>query len=133
MIFELLVSLLLCDINPADPTGKTIYPSGNRDFDDGFMNYPASKYPVLKITVPVFDKDDNIVNPGMYEAMLREKQIILIQSGEIIAILPVIVIRSLPVKSYLTEAKASILDTEYVLITFRENMVEAQAIVKISR
>jgi len=133
MFFELLVSLLICDVNPADPTGKTIYPSGIHDCDEGFMSLPSSKCPVLKISVPIIDMDGKIVYPGMYGAMLNKKQIFLIQSGEIKAVLSVTVTKSLPQQSILTEAKAVILDSEYVLVTFKENLSEAQSIVRISR
>ncbi|MDD3014080.1 MAG: hypothetical protein PHC34_10295 [Candidatus Gastranaerophilales bacterium] len=133
MIIECLAAFVIGFSNPADPTGKTMYTSGNRDCDNGFMNLPASKHPVLKISVPILDINGNTVNTGIYEAMLKEKQIFLIQAGEIIAVLPVTAIKSLPQKSNLTEAKANILDSDYVLVTFRESLIEAQAIVKISK
>lgn len=131
MIVECYAALLIGFVNPSDP--KTIYPSGIHDCDKDFINTPESRYPVLKIAVSLIDADGKIISPGLYEAKLAEKQIFLIQAGEVVGVFPVVVTRNLAKHISLSNAKASILDSEYVLIVFKENMTESHAIVRISR
>lgn len=133
MLIELLATLVISLTNPADPTGKTIYPSGLHDCDGGFTLAPASEYPVLKVTVSIIGKNGTIVNPGMYQAVLRNKEIILIEEGHVIAVLPVIVEKKLSQMCIIPEATETTLDQDYVQINLKQNQVEAESIVRISR
>lgn len=133
MLIELLATLVIGLTNPADPTGKTIYPSGLHDCDEGFTLAPASECPVLKVTVSIIDKKGTVINPGMYQAVLRNKEIFLVQSAQIVGILPVIVTKGLPQRCIISETTENILDQDYVQINLKQNMVEARSIVRIFR
>lgn len=54
-------------INPADPTGATMYPSGVKDCDSGFMLNPESPYPVVKISNKIYDAQSNPIEAGIYQ------------------------------------------------------------------
>jgi len=60
-------------MNPADPTGKTMYPSGIKDIDKQiFSDLPASMYPQLRLLDFVYDKDGRLIEPGFYEVIYRQ-------------------------------------------------------------
>ncbi len=93
MLIEALTSfLIVCFINPADPSGKTIYPSGTKEIDNYYFNTPpASKYPVVKINYPLYDSEGNVITPGFYSAVYQEdsNQIKLMEGNKTIAVLNV--------------------------------------------
>jgi len=133
MLIELLAILVIGLKNPADLSGKTIYPSGIHDCDKDFLLLPTSEYPVLKISVSIIDKSGTVVNPGIYQAVLRNKEIMIIKEGQIIAVLPVIITKGLSQKCIIPEATENILDSDYVQFNLEQNQIEAQSIVRISR
>jgi len=93
MLIEALTAfIILSFINPADPSGKSIYPSGLKDCDTNFFNAPpASIYPVVKIYLPLEDEEGNIINRGIYSAVYLEdsNQIKLMEGIKTIALLNV--------------------------------------------
>jgi hypothetical protein len=93
MLIEAITAFcLLAFINDADPSGKTIYPSGVKDCDTNFFNAPpSSKYPVVKIFLPLEDADGNIINQGIYSAVYLEdsNQIKLLEGDKPVALLNV--------------------------------------------
>lgn len=60
--------------NPADPTGISMYPSGIKDCDNGFMLNPESPYPIIKISSLVYDKNYTEVPPGIYQVKISEDE-----------------------------------------------------------
>ncbi len=93
MLIEAAVAFYLFAIlNPADPSEKTIYPSGTKDCDTNFFNAPpSSKYPLVKLVFPLYDEEGNVINPGYYSAIYQEEsnQIRLIEGGKTVAVLNV--------------------------------------------
>lgn len=132
MLFELFVSLLIGEINPADFTGKTIYPSGIKDCDKDILALPASNLPVLKLPMPIFDKTKNVIKPGMYQVKLVDKFLVLSEGDKIIAQLPVLKIRYLPYNQIVSECIFKKANYTIVTITYREKNIEAETIVKIA-
>lgn len=131
MLFELLVSLMIGEINPSDFTGKTIYPSGIKDCDKDILALPASISPVLKLPMPIFDKTKNVIKPGIYQVKLIDKLLILSEGDKIIAKLPALKIRYLPYNQSISECFFKKENPELATITYRENNIEAETIAKI--
>ncbi|MEI8377635.1 MAG: hypothetical protein WCF95_03765 [bacterium] len=94
MLFESCVlATTLAFINPADPSGKTIYPSGIKDNGNFiFSAPPVSAYPILTIGSQIKLEDDYIIQPGNYcvKPSVDETQIIIIEGFETICVCQVI-------------------------------------------
>lgn len=69
------------------------YPSGLEFKDESFVKYgpPSIDDPILFIIDPIFDKDYNYIPPGPYQLSLDSGREVmyLIQSGKVLAIIPV--------------------------------------------
>ncbi|MFH0703309.1 MAG: hypothetical protein V2B14_07245 [bacterium] len=129
MIENIIAILIINYINPADPS--TIYPSGAKECDKYFNLPEPSKSPLLRLNIPIYDKDNNLIEPGIYEAELIEKDnlIILLKSREIIAKLPVAQIINLAQKNFIPTVNIQILDSKRVLIIYKNGNIEAHCFV----
>lgn len=133
MIIELLFALMISDVNPSDFTGKTMYPSGIKDCDKDIFSPPASKLPVLKISAPIIDRNGKYIDAGIYQAKLVDKNIIIMQGETLIASLPALKIKYMPYSFSISECLFKKVNSELVIITFRENKIEAETIIKIAK
>ena len=87
MLFESCVlATALAFAKPADPSGKTMYPSGAKDVDNViFPAPPISVYPLLIIGSPIYLRDGSAIFPGNYcvKPSIDESQILIIQGADI--------------------------------------------------
>ncbi len=88
MLFESCVlATALAFVNPADPSGKTMYPSGANAIDNVIFSAPSiSAYPLLTIGSPIKLEDGSIIEIGNYcvKPSLDESKIFIFQGREII-------------------------------------------------
>lgn len=85
MLDLLIAGILIADMNPADFSGKTMYPSGVKDFDKHIFHAPPeSPYPILNLYRYFIDGNGKMVEAGMYMTVISEdeKNILLYQGGE---------------------------------------------------
>lgn len=132
--FLLISGLIISFINPADPTGTTMYPSGIKDCDDGFLLNPESPYPIIKISFKIFDNSYNEVFPGIYQVRLSNnlKTIQFYQANIKKAEFDIIKVNNLKSTKTLTSVetdnidselfvvKVKIADTEYIALAYKE-------------
>lgn len=132
MIESLLISAILTFVNPADPSGKTMYPSGVKDCDNFYYQHPpyASKNPNLVLPYQVYDGENNLIQPGIYESIISTNSslILLVQSGEIKARLPVSNVTNLPVKRFIPVIEAKKLSSGHVQVIYKVNDAEIYSI-----
>lgn len=128
MIENILVFLFLTYVNPADPSGNTMYPSGVKDCDKFYFNSPpaASKTPNLVLSMPVYDAENKIIPPGIYETKLSQDtgQILLIQSQEIKAKLPIMQIATLDKTYLIPTVNVKKLSSKHILIILKMDNTE---------
>lgn len=75
MIEHLLACILIADMNPADPSGLTMYPSGVMDRDRFvFSAPPATKLPLLRLGTSIIDSDGQTVESDMYQVKVSEEK-----------------------------------------------------------
>jgi hypothetical protein len=90
MLFESCVlATALAFANPADPSGKTMYPSGAKDIDGFiFSAPPISAAPLLTIGSSIKLDDGYTIQPGNYcvKPSDDENNILITQGHEIICI-----------------------------------------------
>ncbi len=85
--------LLIAFLNTADPSGKTIYPSGVKDNGNYIFNAPpASIYPLLNIIDPIVLCDGRTIPKGIYavKPSIDEKSLLFIDGHNIVFELPII-------------------------------------------
>lgn len=92
-----LESCILCSalafLNPADPSGTTIYPSGIKDDEDFvFSAPPTATYPLLELCAPIKLPNGMIIPKGTYavKPSKDEKKLFLTQGHELILDIPII-------------------------------------------
>jgi len=85
MLFEsCILATALAFANPADPSRKTMYPSGINDGEDFiFSAPPISAYPILTIGSSIKLQDGSMIEPGNYcvKPSIDETQILIIQGS----------------------------------------------------
>jgi len=140
-MIEYLISLMIAAIpkfddyfpNPSYPSGVMGSEKDNYSlYNDQVNRKPSSSNPVLRLTMPVYDYKGSQVKPGMYEIIFLEKEnrLGLIQSGEIIAKLPIVQKISLSKKIVLPEAKFEILNSEQLMIIYKNQNIEAESVLE---
>jgi hypothetical protein len=129
MFEEILVLLLINFINPADSAGGTMYPSGIKECDKLHYNFPpeATKAANLVLSMPVYDGNNILVPPGIYEAIIvnNNNEIILMQSNEIKGKLPVGQTVKMPQKCYIPTISAKKLSPNHILVIYKNDDIEA--------
>ncbi len=136
IIFQLSGITALAYFNPADPAGKSMYPSGVKEIDKFYYEaYPTSKKPVLKLNVPVYGLKHRGIEPGIYEAILTsdKKSILLFQSNKLKAQLPVTKIITLSQKCYIPKIDTQRLSSDQILIVYKIENFEIQSIVTVMK
>ncbi|OGH96741.1 MAG: hypothetical protein A2104_10265 [Candidatus Melainabacteria bacterium GWF2_32_7] len=131
MLESLIIFTFLSFVEPIDPTGKTLYPSGIKECDDLHYDLPphASKNPNLALSTPIYDAENKLIPPGIYEAELSETtgQILLLQSKEIKAKLPIMQSISTNHRYQIPIIKAKTLSSKHVLIIYKYENTEIQS------
>lgn len=130
MIETVLTIILLSFINPADPTGKTMYPSGIKDVDNFvFSAPPSSKYPDLVLSMPIYDEENTQVQPGIYEVRLSENKdkILLLQSLEIKAKFPIVQAVKLEKKCLVPTVSFKTMGANQAFIIYKYDDIEIYA------
>ncbi|EKE04726.1 MAG: hypothetical protein ACD_20C00015G0003 [uncultured bacterium] len=131
MIESLIIFAFLTFTSLADPTGQTLYPSGVKECDDLHFNFPphASKRPNLVLSTPVYDGENKLIPQGIYEAEFSEEtgQILLLQSKEIKAKLPVMQVLTTDREYQIPTIKAKNLSSKHVLIIYKYGYSEIQS------
>jgi hypothetical protein len=134
MIINLATCCMLAILNPADPSGKTIYPSGIKDADSKIFGAPEStKLPILTLGVNIKDKNDNIVPPGFYKASISQdnKYILLFQNNYIAGVLKIDNIKALDKKAVINSIIVKPYKTDFALIIIKQDNKEAESRVNI--
>lgn len=85
--------LLIAFLNPADPNGTTIYPSGIKD--DGDYVYsapPVSTYPLINIIDPIAFSSGRIIPIGTFavKPSQDEQSLLFVEGYEVVAELPIV-------------------------------------------
>lgn len=85
--------LLIAFLNPADPSGTTIYPSGIKD--DGDYVYsapPVANYPLINIIDPIIFTQGKILPVGIFavKPSQDEKTLLFIEGYDVVAELPIV-------------------------------------------
>lgn len=120
--------------NPADPTGITMYSSGVKDCDEGFMLNPESPYPIIRIGSLVYDANYKEVSPGIYQIKVFEsdKKILFYQGPykkaefDIIKVNKFQTVKNIPVVNtendnpYNLIFSIRIADREFVAVAYKE-------------
>jgi hypothetical protein len=136
MLFEsCLIATTLAFANPADPSGKTMYPSGNNDCDKIiFSAPPISAYPLLTIGSPIGLEDGTVIEIGNYsiKPSIDETQIFIIQGHETICECQVI--ENTIVSDFAAKPTAKISRIENNLIlTYRIENILKRAILPVTK
>ncbi|MFA6989673.1 MAG: hypothetical protein WC197_06355 [Candidatus Gastranaerophilaceae bacterium] len=134
MIINLATCCMLAFLNPADPSGKTIYPSGIKDADSKIFSAPKStKLPILTLSVNIKDKNENIVPPGFYKASISQddKYILLFQNNYIAGVLKINNLKHLDKNVAMNSVVVKFYNKKSVLIIVKQDNKEAESSVGI--
>jgi hypothetical protein len=130
MIESALITIFLTFVNPADPSGTTMYSSLTGDMEyDYFNNLPDSKNPNLVLPISVYDNDKNLIAPSIYETVYSkaERCLYLIESGAVKAKLPVDKVRILDKDYKIPSVKVEIIGSHKIFVIYRDGNIETNS------
>lgn len=132
MLDVFIALMILGFINPSDPTGKTMYPSGIKEADTYLdPRLPKTPRPLLVLGREIYDENGEIIPRGRYELALSEDKafMYLIQIDKILGKFPVLQIKQHIDKKYsVPVAETEIFNHSNMLIIYKHDNIEAHGV-----
>jgi hypothetical protein len=124
MILNLFACFFLAFINPADPSGTTMYPGGISDEGKRIFGAPEStKLPILTLCFNIKDKNEKIVPAGFYKVSISQdgNYILFFQNNYIAGVFKVRNVKDLNADVPINSAVVKKYTADSVLITVRQD------------
>lgn len=136
MFFEsCILATSLAFANPADPSGKTMYPSGAKETDNIiFSAPPVSLYPLLTIGSPIKLQDGYSIPPGNYcvKPSIDETQILIIQGSDVFCECQII--ENTIVNDFMAKPRVKIAkEDKKLILTYQIENILKKAVIPISK
>lgn len=132
-MLEIIIAIMVVGfVNPSDPTGKTMYPSGIKEADQYLdPRLPKTPRPLLVLGREIYDVNGEIIPRGRYELALSEDKafMYLIQIDKIVAKFPVLQIKQQINKKYsVPVSETEIFNGSNMLIIYKHDDIEAHCV-----
>jgi len=135
MILNLFACFVFAFINPADPSGTTMYPGGISDEGKKIFGAPEStKLPILMLSFNLKDKNDKIVSTGFYKVSISQDgdYILFFQNNYIAGVFKVRNVKYLNADVPINSAVVKKCTADSVLITVRQDKKQVDTIADIA-